>query len=309
MDVHHHVLPPSYVAARERHGIRTGPGFEGALSWTPATSIEQMDATGIATSILSHTSNWTPFAPDEAAHLARDSNEFTARLVSDHPGRFGFFAAIPMPDVEASLRELEYALDTLGADGVCTTTNYGDVWPGDARFDPVFEELNRRGAVVFVHPQAPRAAMGLTPPVPDGTVEFMFDIVRCVTAMLFRGTFTRFPDIRFIFTHGGGGLATLAERIGRNAANQPAVAARLPNGAAAELRRLFIDVTTSTNAPAFAALREFMPASQLLFGSDYPFVPPAATAAGFDRAGLPEADLAAISRENAWGLFPRLGAT
>ncbi|MGD9738356.1 MAG: amidohydrolase family protein [Bauldia sp.] len=304
IDVHHHFLTPRYVAARERLGIRTGPGFEGALDWTVESSLAAMDRAGIAKAVLSFTSNWTPFDAAEARDLARDANEFAARLVADRPGRFAFFAALPMPQVDAALAEIAHAMDELGAVGVSTTTNYGDRWPGDPAFDPVFAELDRRRAIVFVHPQAPLAAQRLTPPVPDGTVEFMFDIMRCITAMLFRGTFARFPNIRFIFTHGGGGLPALVERIARNAALQPAVAEAMPEGAAAILRRLYFDITTSTNAAAFAGLRAFVPPGRLLFGTDFPFVPPAATLWGLDVATGHEPELRQlIRRGNAEALF------
>lgn len=303
IDVHHHFLPPRYVAARKRLGVRTGPGFEGALDWTPESSIARMDETGIRLAILSFTSNWIPFSAEEARDLARDANEFAARLVANRPERLRFFAAIPMPQVDASLAEIAYAMDDLGAVGVSTTTSYGDRWPGDPSFDSVFAELDRRNAIVFVHPQAPSAAQHLTPPVPEGTLEFMFDIVRSITAMLFRGTFVRFPNIRFIFTHGGGGLPSLAERIGRNAALQPEVAATMPDGARSILRRLYFDVTTSTNAPAFAALRAFAPADRLLFGTDFPFVLPQATILGLEAAALDPGTLDLIGRANAETLF------
>ncbi|MCW5716158.1 MAG: amidohydrolase [Bauldia sp.] len=306
IDVHHHFLTRGYLAARERHGIRTGPGFESALAWTPEGSLARMDEAGVDVAILSHTSNWTPYDAHEAGDLTREANDFAAGLVKAHPTRFGFFAALPMPDVAASLAEIARAFDVLGADGVSTTTNYGTSWPGDARFDPVFAELDRRAAVVFVHPQAPAVALGLVPPVPDATVEFMFDVVRCITAMLFRGTFTRFPRIRFIFTHGAGGLPALADRIDRNARLQPAVAERLPEGAIAALRRLHVDITTSTSAPSVAALRAFLPGSQLLFGSDFPFVAPAVTASGLAASAFTEAERAAIDSVNALRLFPRL---
>lgn len=305
IDVHHHFLTKGYLAARERHGIRTGPGFEGALAWTPEASLARMDEAGVDVAILSHTSNWTPYDAGETRALVREANDFAAGLVQAHPARFGFFAALPMPDVDGSLVELERALDVLGADGVSTTTNFGTSWPGDPQFDPVFAELDRRGAVVFVHPQAPAVALGLVPPVPDATVEFMFDIVRCIAAMLFRGTFTRFPRIRFIFTHGAGGLPALADRIDRNTRLQPAVAERLPEGAAAALQRLHVDVTTSTSAPSVAALRAFLPGTQLLFGSDYPFVAPAVTARGLAASAFTEAERTAIDSGNALRLFPR----
>lgn len=305
IDVHHHLMSPRFAAARK---VATGPGYEDALRWTPAASLAQMDQAGIATAMMSNPALWGWFDRDAARALARENNEFAARLRADHPGRFGVFAAIPMPDIDASLREIEYAFDTLDADGIGTTTNYGAVWPGDPVFDPVFEELNRRKAVVFVHPQSVACCRGLTPPVPDSTVEFMFDITRCITSLLYRGALSRFAEIRFIFTHGGGTLPQLAERIARNTLHQKEVAARLPRGAMAELQRLYFDVASTTSRPALAGLREFVPIAQWLYGTDYPFLPPAATDGGLAAFDLSDEERAAIDRGNAERLFPRLKA-
>ena len=306
IDVHHHIMSPRFVATRRALGIATGPGYEGALDWTPQVSLDQMDQHGIASSVVSNPAPWQAYGHQQAALLARENNEFAAGMAIRHPGRFGFFAAIPMPDIEASLKEIEYAFDVLKADGIGTTTNYGSMWPGDPAFDPVFGELNRRKAVVFVHPQSVDCCRGLTPPVPDSTVEFMFDVTRCITSLLYRGTLTKFPDIRFIFTHGGGCLPQLAERIARNTLNQKAVAERLPGGAMAELQRLHLDVASTTSRAALAGLREFLPLTQWLFGTDYPFLDATATNGGLDAFGFAPQELDAIRRGNAERLFPRL---
>jgi predicted TIM-barrel fold metal-dependent hydrolase len=305
IDVHHHMMSPRFAAARN---VATGPGYEDALRWTPAASLEQMDKAGIATAMMSNPALWNWFEKNEAIALARENNEFAARMCADHPGRFGIFATIPMPDIDASLREIEYAFDTLHADGIGTTTNYGTVWPGDPAFDPVFDELNRRKAVVFIHPQSVACCRGLTPPVPDSTVEFMFDITRCIASLLYRGALSRFADIRFIFTHGGGALPQLAERIARNTVHQKAVAAQLPNGAMHELLKLHFDIASTTSRPALAGLREFLPITQWLYGTDYPFLPPPATDRGLAAFDLTAIERAAIDRGNAERLFPRLKA-
>lgn len=168
----------------------------------------------------------------------------------------------------------------------------------------MFAELNRRKAVVFVHPASPNCCRGLVTGVPDPTLEFMFDITRCITSLLFSGTFSRLPDIRFIFTHAGGTVAQLGERIVRNAAIQKGTAERLPNGALYELQRLHYDITTSTSRPTLAALKELVPLNEIVFGSDYPYLPVALTVEGLERFSLAEADLDAINRGNAAALFP-----
>jgi predicted TIM-barrel fold metal-dependent hydrolase len=304
IDVHHHILPPHYLAAAREHLLGVAVGYEQALQWTPEASLAQMDKYGIATAVTSNPSPWTWFAPDDARHLVRDSNEYAAQLRRDHPGRFGMFASLPMPDIDGSLAEIDYAFGSLTTDGICLTTSYGDKWPGHPSFEPVFAELNRRKAVVFVHPASPNCCRGLVTGVPDPTLEFMFDITRCITSLLFSGTFSRLPDIRFIFTHAGGTVAQLGERIVRNAAIQKGTAERLPNGALYELQRLHYDITTSTSRPTLAALKELVPLNEIVFGSDYPYLPVALTVEGLERFSLAEADLDAINRGNAAALFP-----
>jgi predicted TIM-barrel fold metal-dependent hydrolase len=173
-------------------------------------------------------------------------------------------------------------------------------------FEPVFAELNRRKAVVFVHPASPDCCRGLVPGIPDPTVEYMFDITRCITSLLFSGTFSRLTDISFIFTHAGGAVAQLGERIVRNAAIQKGVAERVPKGGLFELQKLHYDITTSTSRPTLFALKELVPMSQMVFGSDYPYLPVALTVGGLERFGFVAADLEAIDRGNAAALFPRL---
>src|SRR5439155_12471477 len=150
IDVHHHIAPPKYV--EEMRALLQPP----TLAWTPARSIEDMDQAGVATAITSIT---TPgvWIGDHAQgrRVARECNDFAARLVVDYPGRFGMFAALPLPDIEASLREIEYGLDTLKADGISLFTSYRDKWLGDPAFEPAMAELNRRKAVVYTHPEAP----------------------------------------------------------------------------------------------------------------------------------------------------------
>lgn len=308
IDVHHHILPPRYREAAAARILALAQGYAQVLDWTPEASLAQMDKFGIATAVTSNPSPWTWFPPAQARLLVRDSNEYAAALARDHKGRFGVFAALPMPDVEGSLKEIAYAYDTLNADGICLTTSYDDKWPGDPVFYPVFEELNRRKAVVFVHPASPACCRGLIPGVPDPTIEFMFDVTRAITSLLFSGTLSRLPDIRFIFTHAGGALAPLAERIIRNAALQKGIAERLPNGARYEIEKLHYDITTSTSRATLDVIRDVVPATQLLFGSDYPYLPIAQTVQGLEQYGFGADDLAAINRGNALRLLPRLKA-
>jgi predicted TIM-barrel fold metal-dependent hydrolase len=153
IDVHHHISPPAYI--KETFKLQQPP----TLAWTPEKSLEDMDKAGVAVAITSITTPGVWLGDDaQGRHLARLCNDYAATLAADHPGRFGVFAALPLPDREGSLREIEYGLDVLKADGIALLTNYRDKWLGDPAFDPVMEELNRRKAIVYTHPEAPAAA-------------------------------------------------------------------------------------------------------------------------------------------------------
>ena len=308
VDVHHHILPPPYMLqARDRILEISDRDHSALLNWTPARAIEEMDRTGIATAITSLSLPGVWFGGAQAARsLARTCNDYAAQMTKDYPGRFGLFAAVPLPDVEGSLREIAYAFDVLKADGIGLVSNYDDKWPGDPSFAPVFDELNRRKAVVFIHPTAPSCCSHLMPGIAASTVEFLFDTSRAILSLLVNGTLSRFPDIRFIFCHAGGTMPMLAARTNAFVERHKDVAERVPDGVAVELRKLYYDVANSVNPSSMAALMKLVPTSQLLFGSDFPYVPPAVTANQLDHFGLSASELEAINRENAANLFPRL---
>jgi 6-methylsalicylate decarboxylase len=308
IDVHHHILPPRYVA--EVGDARIGPLIVAGRTpdWSPARSIEAMDRNGIATAVTSISAPGLWFGDAQAAQkLARHCNDYAAALRQDHPGRFGFFAGLPLPDVDASLTEIEHGLDVLRADGIGLLTNYAGRYPGDPAFAPVFDELDRRGAVVYFHPAAAPCCSCL-PEIPAATLDFPFDTTRAVTSLLYSGTFARCRRIRFIFSHAGGTIPFLAQRIARLAV-KPEFKKHVPDGVLAELKRLFYDTALSANAFAFRSLLQLVPPVQVLFGSDYPFAPEATmadTVRGLGELGLAEADLLAIERGNALSLMPGL---
>jgi predicted TIM-barrel fold metal-dependent hydrolase len=310
IDVHHHILPPPYMLrARDRILAISDRDHSRLLNWTPAGAVEEMDKAGIATAITSLGLPGVWFGGVKAARsLARECNEYAAKMLRDYPRRFGFFAAVPLPDEEGSLREVEYALDVLKADGIGLVSSYENKWPGDAAFTPVFEEFNRRKAVVFIHPAVPGCCDQLMPGIPTSTIEFLFDTTRAITSLLVSGTLSRFPDIRFIFCHAGGTMPMVAARTDAFVHRHKEIADRLPNGALFELKKLYYDVANSTNPSTMAALMKLVPPSQMLFGTDFPYVPAAVTAKGLDEFGLSPADLQAINQENATRLFPRLKA-
>ncbi len=310
IDVHHHIFPPRYMSVARERVIAVATGLDAAplLNWTPAKAIEEMDRNGVAIAMTSLTLPGVWFGGTQAARdLARACNEYAAQMAKDYPGRFGMLAILPLPDQEGSLREIEYALDTLKADGFALLTSYGDRWPGDPSFVPVFEELNRRKAVVHVHPTTPNCCVNLIPGVPSSTGEFLFDTARAIMSLMESGTFARNPDIRFIFSHAGGALPAVAHRlIGLMSRNE--LADRAPNGGQDQLKKLHYDMANSTDTWAMGALMNLVPVSQLLFGSDFPFVRISGSADGLDHFGLSANDLQAINRDNATRLFPRLKA-
>jgi predicted TIM-barrel fold metal-dependent hydrolase len=249
-----------------------------------------------------------------AVKLAHETNEFLADVVRDDPDRFGAFATMPLPDVDASLRELEYAYDTLGLDGVVLFSSQGGRYLGDPLFDPLFEELERREAIVFIHPTTlPPGAdeTGLT--IPYGVAEFTFDTTRAITNMLYSGTLERYPSIRYIVSHAGGTIPYLAWRIA-GASYLPELRNRAPKtDGLALLQKLYYDTALSPSEYVFGALREFVPMSQVLFGSDFPYVTPAVLAAekyGIENSRvLDDQARSAINRENALTLFPKFAET
>jgi len=304
IDIHHHFAPPAWVTA-----VKGRPLLQPAnTTWTPAKSVEDMDRGGVAASMVSITNPglWFGDAP-MTRQLARACNEYGAKLVQEHPTRFGLFAAMPLPDVDATLAEIAYVYDTLKMDGIGLFTSYGDTWLGNAKFRPVMEELNRRKAVVHVHPTAANCCRNLdyATGVAPGSMEYGTDTTRAIMGVAFSGDAARFPDIRFIWSHAGGTVPFLAGRI-EGASNN--AKDRLPNGFIAEIRKFYYDLAGASNRGAVASLLELVRPSQVLFGIDFP---PGGTSAEYVKAlaelkMFSEADLRAIDRDNAVRLLPRL---
>lgn len=308
IDVHHHIWPPDYVA-REHERVLAVTSNLASLRWTPQHSIEEMDKAGIASAVVSISTPGIWFGKvDEGRSLARLCNDYAAKMVQDFPGRFGFFGALPLPDRDGSLREIDYVFGTLKADGVCFLSSYGDKWPGDPTFDAVFQELNRRKAVVYIHPTAPNCCVNLATGVPVSTVELFTDTMRAITSLLANGTFTRHPDIQFIFSHGGGTISLLADRLQTFRNSTPNLKDGTPDGVFPILQRLHYDIASVVNPRTMSALLAMAPIAQVLFGTDYPFVPVPATTNALDKYGFAPADLDAINRGNALRLFPRFRA-
>src|SRR5215468_4661812 len=303
IDVHHHFVPQFHIDAMNAPGRRTGGP---PPKWSPALSLEDMDKSGIATSILSvvQPGVWYGNNVEESRTLARQLNDYGAKLVKDHPGRFGLFAVIAPPDAQGSLNDIEYAFDTLKADGIALLTSYQNKYLGDASFAPVYEELNRRKAVVYVHPTTPACCGGLVPGIPPGSIEYATDSTRTIAHLVFSGMATKFPDIKWIFSHSGGTLPFLSGRFVRLA--QERKPPHLPNGPMPEFAKFNYELAQGNTPGQIAALLKMVPISQVMYGTDYPFRDGAEVNAGIQAWGFEANDLVAIEHGNAQKLLPRV---
>lgn len=301
IDIHHHILPPAYMSAIAARRIGS------SVQWSPEKSLAEMDQNGIASAVLSliQPGVWLGDV-EQARRLAREANDYGAQMTRNHPGRFGLFAVLPLPDTEGSLREIEYALDTLKAVGIGLMTSYGAKYLGDAAFAPVWEELNRRKAVVYTHPLAPDCCRNLVPSVPTGAIEFATDTTRTMAGLLFSGTAARFPELQWIFSHGGGTAPFLLSRLQREEQELKEREKRLPKGLAYELAKFHYDTAQANHAGALDALTRIAPPSQILFGTDYPFRTGAEAVSGLSAYRFKADELRAIERDNALRLMPGL---
>lgn len=306
IDVHHHLSPPAYIAAANA-GNFGEPLMKG---WTPEKSLQDMDKAGVAVAMLSVTTPAVNFTSGAAARkLARECNDYAARLIADHPGRFGNFALIPLTDTEGSLQEIAYALDTLKADGIGLMTSYGDKWLGDPSFLPVMEELNRRKALVCTHPTTANCCVNLVRTQQPQMIEWGADTTRTIADIVFSGNAQKFRDIRWIFSHAGGTMPFLIERFVRNPLLDPNAKGTVPDGTLAELKRFYYDTAQTSNKGSMAALSAIIPVSQIVFGTDYPYRTGIDHVKGLRDAGVfTDAQLMDIERGNALKLLPRLGS-
>ena len=304
IDTHHHFWSPTQVAAAEKVGEATPI----SRNWSVARTLDDMNKAGVATAILSSTTYIGSLADADARAAARESNEWATRLGGNNPGRFGLFAALPMQDTDGALREIEYALDVLKADGIGLHTNYEGKWLGHASFAPVLDEINRRKAVLYTHPRSANCCVNLQPGIPDTVVEFGTDTTRTIIDVVFSGTAARCTDVKFIFSHAGGTLPFLTERLVMAPVLDPKLAPRVPRGVLTELKRFYYDPAWAMRPVALASLTRLVDSGQILLGSDYPYRTGADTVKGVQEYGFSPADLRAIERGNALRLIPRLNA-
>jgi predicted TIM-barrel fold metal-dependent hydrolase len=303
IDVHHHFASSDVLAS--------GRVLSEIRNWTVERSLDDMEKGGVTTAMLSTVPQvleaMANGGPITGVHC-RAANEFGAQLVADHRGRFGLFAAIPLTDTDASLKELAYAFDVLKADGIGLFTSYGNQWLGNPVFDPVFAELNRRKAVVYTHPTAPLCCANLIKQINVTEIEYGTDTTRAIANMVFSGASQRFPDLRMIFSHGGGTMPFLIRRFLKDAKKVPAFAQALPNGFLPEARRFYYDIAQVPIRAPLLALKDVAPVSHLLFGTDYPYLTATEHVDGMKEARVfSSSELRAID-DNALRLLPRLRA-
>jgi predicted TIM-barrel fold metal-dependent hydrolase len=340
LDLHHHFISP---ALKKRLAEVKRQGWDTFSVYEPAKDLEAMDIGGVQTAFLSCSTPgvWLGddfrIERDMAIALSRDMNEYAARMISDHKGRFGLFALLPLPDVDASLKEIEYAFDTLHCDGVGLLTSYGDIWLGDRRLQPVFDELNRRNAIVYTHPTDAACCHNLANANPV-TLEWLVDTSRSIMSILSEGgpglggggnggggrgegggrgrgggqgaqsPATRYANCKFIWSHAGGALIGVASRVVGNISTAQLATPAPMNSHLYHVRRFFYDTAGSTNPVLMQGIARLAGASQIVFGSDYPFGGQTGMkniGDGLKTCGFTQDELRGIDRDNAVRILPK----
>lgn len=309
IDVHAHYLPGPYRDLLVGAGHAQPDGMPHIPEWSPAAHVALMDRLGIATSLLSVS---TPgvHLPEHAstAAVAREVNEAGRRAVVDHPGRFGLLGSLPLPDVDAALAEITHCADELEVDGFIVLTHVDGTYLGDPAWDPVFEELDRRGARVLVHPTSPVCWEHTSLGRPRPMLEFLFDTTRAVVNMVLNGTLARCPNLRLIVPHAGATLPVIADRV---ALFSLALGVDPSVDVLRDLARLHFDLSGTPLPRQLAALLTLTSADHLHYGSDYPYTPDFVAALAteqLDAAGDPAGSLVESLRANTLALFPELAA-
>jgi predicted TIM-barrel fold metal-dependent hydrolase len=267
IDVHHHFVPDEIANSNRIEPLLRG--------WSVQKSLEDMEQGGVTTAMLSFTPQvLTAMAQGGAITPAhhRRANEFGAKLVADYPGRYGLFAGIPITDTDAALKEIDYAFRSLKADGIGLFTSYGNRWLGHPDFDPVFAELDRRKAVVYTHPTVAPCCVHIVPSLNDSEVEYGTDTSRALGNFVFTGSSSRYPDLRMIWSHGGGTIPFLIPRFTKAAHPGSRLSKVLPQGFMPEFDRFYFDIAQIAARPSLLALQAVAPKGHILFGTDFPYL-------------------------------------
>jgi aminocarboxymuconate-semialdehyde decarboxylase len=309
VDLHHHVIPDFYWEASNEDGNAAG-GIN-PPRWSLDGAIAYLDEAGIDVAVPSISTPGVHFGDDAAARtLARQVNEYLAGLKHDRPDRFGAFAVLPLPDVEGTLEQIAYAFDVLELDGVSVFTNAGGSYLGDSRFDPIFTELQRRAAFVFVHPTASPDPIAHTLGIPDTLLDYPADTSRAIAKLHYSNTFARTPDVKYQFVHAGGTIPFLAERFAIIDEMNVIPGAQERGAFADVLRRLYWDTASAFSDPVLHMLRSVTGLGNVVFGTDYPYPSDAISIGGLrqlqDTAELDDDERRAVLGGSAAGLIPRL---
>lgn len=275
IDVHAHFVPDFYAKALIEAGKGKPDGMPAIPSWNENAALNLMDNLGVRTAMLSISTPGIHFGDDaKARRLARQVNDEASRLKKKYPGRFGFFASLPLPDIQGSLEEIKRAFDELDADGVVFLTNSQEIYLGNPILDPIFEELNKRKAVIFIHPTSP-CHVPLSH-FPNPMLEFQFEATRSIADMVTAGVLQRNPNVQVVVPHGGAALTIMADRIDLigTLANTRAAGPGKPKPSMREaIKHLHFDLA---GTPVPALLRELLEMAdhdKIHYGSDFPFTP------------------------------------
>lgn len=315
IDTHHHVVPPTYAKLLTDRGLT--PGGVDVPEWSPELALKLMKKVDVSTAILSLSTPGVWFGEaKEAMWWAREVNSYSAQVMADHPGRFGFFATLTLPDVDAAIIEADYALDVLGADGVVLLANEAGMYLGDAHFDKLLAHLNARNAIVFIHPgELPAAPV---PGIPSFTADFLLDTTRAAISLILSGAMDKYTNIKFILAHAGGFLPYISYRVLltmlREQPKLTQARAIVMQGREVPkyldpMKRFYYDVALSSTPAAFPSLMAIADSDRILYGSDFPFAPgPAVTfmAGQYESFEMSAVQRDGIDRRNAEMLFPRL---
>jgi 6-methylsalicylate decarboxylase len=309
VDLHHHVIPEFYWDATNEDGNVAG-GIN-PPRWSLDGAIAYLDEAGIDVAIASISTPGVHLGDDGAARtLARQVNEYLADIKRDLPDRFGALAALPLPDIEGSLEQISYALDLLDLDGVSVMTNAGGSYLGDSRFDPIFAELQRRAAVVFVHPIASPDPVAHTLGLPDSLLDYPVDTSRAIAKLHYSNTFARTPDVKYVFVHAGGTIPFLASRFAI-VDQMDVIPGSDERGMFADvLPRLYWDTASAFSDPVLHMLRSVAGLGNVMFGTDYPYPRDAISIAGLrhlqNTAELEDGERRGLLGDTACRLIPRL---
>lgn len=310
IDVHAHYLPDRYRRRLAAAGHTQPDGMPAIPDWSAVDHVALMDRLGIATSLLSVSTPGVHLdGGASAADVAREVNEAGRKAVVDHPGRFGLLGSLPLPDVDATLAEIDHCCDELHVDGFVLLTNVDGTYLGDPVWDPVFAELDQRKARVLVHPTSPACWEQTSLRRPRPMLEFLFDTTRAVVNLVLNGTIARHPDLRLIIPHGGATLPVIADRV---AMFSLALGVDPSVDVLRDLAGLHFDLSGTPLPRQLKALLDLTEPDHLHYGSDYPFTPDfvaALAAEQLDAAGEPAGSLAAGLRANTLALFPELAVS